>query len=66
MKLPSTLIRQRMACELMRQHYEPGNQARNLKQVWRCYAHPQMGIGYRTFLRLVHEQKLRMTGKVLA
>lgn len=55
-----------MACELMRQHYEPGNQARNLKQVWRCYAHPQMGIGYRTFLRLVHEQKLRMTGKVLA
>lgn len=31
-------------------YYEPGNQARSLKQVWRRFVKPRMGICYRTFL----------------
>lgn len=39
------------AWKLASPYYEPGNHARSLKQVWRKYVAPQMGIGYRTFLR---------------
>lgn len=53
MILTCTLVRAERARELMRLHYEKGNQARSLKQVWRRYAGPEMGIGYRTFLKYV-------------
>lgn len=33
-----------MARELMRAHYEPGNQSRSIKYVWRRYALPEMGV----------------------
>lgn len=53
MPLTSTLCRAQRARQIAAQHYEPGNQARSLKQVWRHYARPEMGICYRTFLRYV-------------
>lgn len=52
-KRTSTLCKERMARELVRTHYEPGNQSRSLKQVWRRYAVPELGVCYNTFLRLV-------------
>ena len=52
-KRTSTLCKERMARELVRAHYEPGNQSRSLKQVWRRYAVPEMGVCYNTFLRLI-------------
>lgn len=48
---PSTHARARQARRLAAAHYEPGNQARCLKQVWRRWALPEMGISYRTFIR---------------
>lgn len=47
----STLCRRRRAREIAAEHYEPGNQSRSLKQVWRKYAAPELGVCYRTFLR---------------
>lgn len=47
----STLLRKRRAAALARLHYESGNQSRSLKQVWRRYAQPELGICYHTFLR---------------
>lgn len=49
----STLVRRSEARRLAMAHYEPGNQARSLKYVWRHFAEPQLGIGYRTFLRYI-------------
>lgn len=48
-----TMVRRTEARRLAMAHYEPGNQARSLKYVWRRYAEPQLGIGYRTFLRYI-------------
>ena len=53
MKRSSTICKERMARDLMRAHYEPGNQSRSIKYVWRRYALPEMGVCYNTFLRLV-------------
>lgn len=53
--LHSTMWRVGQACEIARQHYEPGNQARSLKQVWRRWVNPTMGICYHTFLRYLRQ-----------
>lgn len=45
-----TQLRAARAQCIARQHYEPGNQSRCLKTVWRCYVEPELGVGYRTFL----------------
>lgn len=47
------LMRERLARALAERYYERGNQSRSYKYVWRCYALPTLGIGYRTFLRYV-------------
>lgn len=47
----STHMRARRAREIAAEHYEQGNQSRCLKQVWRHWARPEMGVCYRTFLR---------------
>ena len=52
-----------MARELMRAHYEPGNQSRSIKYVWRRYALPEMGVCYNTFLRLVRGSETRQNVK---
>lgn len=49
----STLVRRSEARRLAMTYYEPGNQARSMKYVWRHFAEPRLGIGYRTFLRYI-------------
>ena len=51
----STTRRIAQARAIARTYYEPGNQARCLKWVWRTKAQPEMGIGYRTFLRYLND-----------
>lgn len=41
------------AQKLRAQYYEPGNQSRSLKVVWRRYHFPFTGDCYHTFLRLL-------------
>ncbi len=49
----STLTRITRLKSLTRQYYEPGNQSRCYKFVWRRYVYPEFGIHYRTYLRLI-------------
>jgi len=44
-------IRARVIQRIVQQNYEPENQAKCLKSVWRHYVYPQWGIGYRAFLK---------------
>ena len=37
--------------EITNQYYEPENQAKCYRQVWRKYIYPQFGVGYVSFLR---------------
>ena len=46
----STLSRVALIKAITEQHYEPGNNRRCYKQVWRHYVFPKYGCCYRTFL----------------
>lgn len=37
--------------EIVKQYYEPENQAKCMKAVWRKYIHNQFGMCYMTFLK---------------
>lgn len=50
----STLLRARMVRRLSEVYYEPGNQSRCHKNVWRNFVYPEYGICYRTYLSYVH------------
>lgn len=49
----STECRIRACCEVTRQHYEPGNQSKCYKAVWRNHIYPTYGICYRTYLNYI-------------
>lgn len=49
----STLQRIKMARELTRKYYEPGNQSKCYKAVWRNNVRRIMGISYRTYLTYI-------------
>lgn len=49
----STLARSEKLKALTALHYEPGNQARCYKAVWRRWVYPEFGICYRTYLSLI-------------
>lgn len=42
-----------MVCDLVQEHYEPGNQSKSYYQVWRRYVYPHYQICYRTMLRYI-------------
>lgn len=44
-------IRARTIQEITEKHYEPENQAKCYRQVWRKHIYPLLGIGYRSYLR---------------
>lgn len=46
----STMRRAEILRELAARHYEPGNQARCYKMVWRRWINPVYPMCYRTFL----------------
>lgn len=50
----STIQRIIMAREITHKHYEPGNQSKCYKAVWRNYIRKTMGINYRTYLTYIN------------
>lgn len=50
----STLQRIKMAHELTQKHYEPGNQSKCYRAVWRNHIRRIMGISYRTYLNYIN------------
>lgn len=50
----STMQRIKMARELTQKYYEPGNQSKCYRAVWRNYIHKIMGISYRTYLTYIN------------
>lgn len=43
-------LRARSIQQIAARHYEPGNQRKCLKSVWRRYIQPEYGLCYRSFL----------------
>lgn len=44
------LLRAKVIQDITSQHYEPENQSRCHKAVWRKEIYPRFGIGYRAYL----------------
>ena len=51
----STLCRIKEIRKLANELYEPGNQSRCYRAVWRKYIEPKYGMCYRTFLNYLGE-----------
>lgn len=49
----STIARARSIKAVSDRHYEPGNQSRCYKAVWRRWIYPEFGVSYWTYLRLM-------------
>lgn len=47
----STLRRREQIKILTDLHYEPGNQSRSYRNVWRRWIYPELGISFRTYQR---------------
>lgn len=50
---PNTCERIKRVQEIVKQHYEPGNNQRNYRQIWRLYVNPVYPMCYHTFLSYV-------------
>lgn len=48
---PNTENRAEIVCEIIKKYYEPGNQSKCLRSVWRHHVYPIMPISLRTFQR---------------
>lgn len=49
----NTLERMKHVCDIVQQHYEPGNQSKSYYRVWRDYVYPVYPCCYRTLLRYI-------------
>lgn len=50
MKNVNYLRRVKHVCEIVNQHYEPGNYSKSYKKVWLQYVYPVYPMCYRTLL----------------
>lgn len=50
----STMCRINEICCIVLLHYEPGNQSKCYKAIWRKYIEPKYGVCYRTFLNYIN------------
>lgn len=50
----NTQLRIAHVCEIVREHYEAGNQRKCYKAVWRRYVYPVYPMCYRTFLNYIN------------
>lgn len=50
----NTLQRIRLVCEIVQQHYEPGNYAKSYYKVWQKYVSPVYPCCYRTLLNYIN------------
>ena len=49
----NTLRRIKLVCDIVQQHYEPGNYAKSYFKVWERYVNPVYPMCYRTLLRYI-------------
>lgn len=49
----NTLRRVRLVCDIVQQHYEPGNYAKSYYKIWRQYVNPVYPMCYHTLLRYI-------------
>lgn len=47
------LLKIRNVCEIVNQHYEPGNYAKSYYKVWSQYVYPLYPMCYRTLLKYI-------------
>lgn len=50
----NTLRRIQLVCDIVQQHYEPGNYAKSYYKVWQKYVYPVYPCSYRTLLNYVN------------
>ena len=50
----NTLRRMRLVCNIVQQHYEPGNYAKSYFKVWQLYVYPVYPCCYRTMLNYIN------------
>lgn len=50
----NTLRRIKLVCDIVQQHYEPGNYAKSYYKVWRQYVNPAYPCCYRTLLNYIN------------
>lgn len=55
----NTRQRIRRVCEITQQHYEPGNQAKSYKAVWRNHIYPIYPMCYQTYLAYINASGIR-------
>lgn len=53
----STLARIRRVREITEAHYEPGNQSRSYRAVWRRWVYPELAICFRTYMEYIGAKK---------
>ena len=42
-----------LVCQIVQEHYEPGDQSKCYRQVWKLYVNPVYPMCYRTMLRYI-------------
>lgn len=50
----NTLRRMKLVCDIVQQHYEPGNYAKSYFKVWKQYVNPVYPCCYRTLLKYIN------------
>lgn len=50
----NTLLRIKLVCDIVQQHYEAGNYAKSYYKVWERYVYPKYPCCYRTLLNYIN------------
>lgn len=50
----NTLQRIKLVCDIVQQHYEPGNYSKSYYKVWKKYVYPVYPCCYRTLLKYIN------------
>lgn len=50
----NTLRRIKLVCDIVQQHYEPGNYAKSYFKVWKDYVNPVYPMCYHTFIKYIN------------
>ena len=52
----NTLRRIKLVCDIVQQHYEPGNYAKSYFKVWKDYVNPVYPMSYHTLIKLFDDE----------
>lgn len=50
----NTLRRIKLVCDIVQQHYEPGNYAKSYFQVWKNFVNPVYPMTYHTLIKYIN------------